>query len=79
MNNSLSIQILELVRNFDKNEEYQAKITRAIDEVRSLYLAKEVLEKQIEVYKLFAPPKKPVDIWRIGKNEQEVIKDFIAY
>ena len=40
---------------------------------------KEILEKQIEVYKLFAPPKKPIDIWRISKDGQEVITNFTSY
>ena len=77
--NSIAIGILENTRILSDDKHYQQTITDAIDEVRALQLAVEVLEKQIEVYKLFAPPKKPIDILRIGKDEQEVIKDFAAY
>lgn len=79
MNKSIAIGILENTRILSDDKQYQETISEAIDEVRSLYLTKEVLEKQIEVYKLFAPPKKPIDIWRIGKDGQEVVKNFAAY
>ena len=79
-NESFAIAILENTRKLlPENSLYQEIITDAINEVRSLYLAKETLEKQIEVYKLFAPPKKPIDIWRISKDGQEVITNFTSY
>ena len=76
---SVAIGILENSRMLSDNPYYQDTITDAIDEVRALQLAVEVLEKQIEVYKLFAPPKKLVDILRINKDGQEAIKDFEEY